>query len=105
MSIITVDQPAAALEKANVVRLAMSEVRLELAAGVIALAEAIEDPRSGSLTAFRLLTSIRRVGPHAARRVLMLAGVPEQKRIRDLTPRQRAALVDELALRVRHDAL
>lgn len=97
MSTITVDQRRSALEKANETRVAMSEVRLELAAGVIALAEALEDERAGACFVYAMLNSIRRVGPYRARRVMFDAGVPELKRVRDLTPRQRRALVDELA--------
>lgn len=97
MSTATVTQSMSALDNANATRLAMSEIRFELIAGSIALAEALEDPRAASHKVFRLLTSINRVGPHRARRIMFRAGVPELKRVRDLTPRQRQALVLELA--------
>ena len=97
MSHTKVEQRGQALAKANHARLAMSEVRLQLAAGAIAFAEAIEDPRTEPLRAERLLCSVRGVGPVTARRVMRLAGVPCGKRVRDLTDRQRYALVFELA--------
>lgn len=96
MSTLTVDQPRSALEIANDVRIAMSEVRHELMAGSIALAEALDDPRAASHRVYALLVSIRGVGPHRAHRVMLRAGVPELKRVRELVPRQRLALVDEL---------
>lgn len=79
-----------------------SEVRVELAAGVIALAEAIEDQRASSCYVYALLHTIRGVRPTSARRMMFRAGIPELERVRDLTDRQCRALVDELAEEVRN---
>jgi hypothetical protein len=90
-----------AREQANVTRLAADRVRRELREHRMEFAEAIFDPRAGSLTVERLLRSVPGVGRHAVPRVLEEAGVlthagfgDPTKRVGRLTDRQCHALVE-----------
>ena len=92
----TIERPQhmEALERANEIRLAQSELKRELAAGRISLEAALSDPRSqGSFPVHRLLRAIHGFGPHAIRRVLLQPGIPESRRVDALTERQRIHLV------------
>ena len=93
---VTVEQKREQLVKANRIRLAMCEIKQLLAVGAIGLGAALEDERAFSLSAYDLLRALPWVGPKRARRTLILAQVPEKKRVRDLTLRQRRALVEQI---------
>lgn len=93
-------QHLAALEKANRHRFAAAEIRRELFEGRITAAEALYDERAQSLTIERLLASQYRWGPQRAARLLRRLDSPipvhENRRVRDLTERQRTLLVEAL---------
>jgi hypothetical protein len=85
------------------VRLEASELRREVEAGATSPAEALFDDRAASLTVMGLLTSQYRWGEWRARRLLArvlddteLLTLPERKRIRDLSDRQREHLAAAL---------
>jgi hypothetical protein len=97
-----------ALAKATEVRTRRSGIKKAVAAGDVPFADVIHqtlpDPAdaaaAGSMTIIDALLSVRRVGLSGARRILEAVEhgpVPEQKRVRDLTDRQRAAIVAVVA--------
>lgn len=79
-------------ERSRQVRQAAAALRYELAHGVTRPAEAMLDARAGVLTAYGLAISVRGVGPEAARQVCERLRIPETKRVRDLTDRQKERL-------------
>lgn len=103
---MTALQSLEALKVANEMRSGMAEFRRSIAElpqheGVVAVAEAIEtrhdEPLLGAIRIKTLLTSIDLIGDAKARKMLMLAGVlNHDKRLRDLTERQRHVLVGAL---------
>lgn len=88
-----VPQHLQALAVANERRLAAVAVKNELAADDITLAEALDDPRSGSLTIVALLGAQHRWGGVRAGKLLAGLRIHERKRVRDLTMRQRGVIV------------
>jgi hypothetical protein len=74
------------------VRTAGSALRHELAHGATPPADAVHDPRAGVLTAYSLAVAVPGVGSHIARHVCGRLCIPETKRIRELTPRQKDRL-------------
>ena len=90
-----------ALEQANRVRLARAELKRQVAAGETTAAEVVlECPwEASSMDLSDLLMSQRRWGRARCRRLLLSLGLPENKHIGTLTPRQRRALVDLLITR------
>lgn len=86
-------QARSALKLANEVRFAASRLKREVKAGEISLAAAIEDERAGCLEVIVLLTAQQGFGRGSARRVLRDELIAETKRVRELTPRQRRAIV------------
>lgn len=82
-------------------------VRREVASGELTVTEAMEDPRAGSLEILALLKALRSVGRELGLKYLRRAGVdpengrvipvPEKKRVRDLTQRQREQITKALA--------
>jgi hypothetical protein len=90
-----------ALEQANRVRLARAELKRQVAAGETTAAEVVlECPwESSSMELSDLLMSQRRWGRARCRRLLLSLGLPENKHIGTLTPRQRRALVELLITR------
>src|SRR5437764_2153933 len=90
-----------ALEQANRVRLARAELKRQVAAGEAAAAEVVlECPwEASSMELSDLLMSQRRWGRARCRRLLLSLGLPENKHIGTLTPRQRRALVELLVTR------
>jgi hypothetical protein len=90
-----------ALEQANRVRLARAELKRQVAAGETAAAGVVlECPwEASSMELSDLLMSQRRWGRARCRRLLLSLGLPENKHIGTLTPRQRRALVELLITR------
>ena len=82
-----------ALQRANQERLAAAAVKAELAAGDISFEAALADPRAGSATVLGMLTAQHRWGRARALAALEGTFIPDGKRIRDLTDRQRDTLV------------
>jgi hypothetical protein len=81
-----------ALQLANRSRMAGSAVKRELDQGEITIAEALEDPRAGSVKIVELLAAQYRWGAWRARRLLADEMISEHKRVRELTARQRGAI-------------
>jgi hypothetical protein len=90
------ERARSALEAANVVRLAGAQLRRELAAGEVSLAEALVDPRSRSMEIRRLLMAVPGVGEYAAQRLCKRLGISTQRRVPDLLAVQRSRIVREL---------
>jgi hypothetical protein len=88
-----------ALEQANRVRLARAELKRRVAAGEMTAAEVVLDCpwEAASMELSDLLMSQRRWGRARCRRLLLSLGLPENKHIGTLTPRQRRALVEVLS--------
>ena len=93
---------------ANRLRLAASELRAELTAGEVHPAEAVHDPRAATMTVLGLLMAQHQWGRARALRFLAelhdtpeIVAVRENKRIRDLSDRQRAFLTAALRRRAR----
>ena len=90
-----------ALEQANRVRLARAELKRQVAAGETTASDVVlECPwEASSMELSDLLMSQRRWGRARCRRLLLSLGLPENKHIGTLTPRQRRALVELLITR------
>lgn len=103
-TITEVPQHLKALRTANRVRLGAAALKRALAAGEITLGEALDDPRAVSLELLALLMAQRRWGIQRARRTVRGASlrepvlhIPENKRVGDMTTRQKAR-IEEAAL-------
>lgn len=90
-------QHLVALDWANRVRLARSEVRRQVAAGKLTVAAALDHWACQTATIGDVLTWQHRWGRARARRALVAAGVPEARRVEQLTPRQRDAVLARVA--------
>jgi hypothetical protein len=90
-----------ALERANAVRLARAELKRRVATGETTAAEVVlECPgEASSMELSDLLMSQRRWGRARCKRVLLTVGLPENKHIGTLTPRQRRLLAEQLRTR------
>src|SRR4051812_9832834 len=90
-----------ALEQANRVRLARAELKRQVAAEETTAAEVVLGCpwEASSMELSDLLMSQRRWGRARCRRLLLSLGLPENKHIGTLTPRQRRALVELLITR------
>ena len=90
-----------ALEQANRVRLARAELKRQVATGETTASDVVlECPwEASSMELSDLLMSQRRWGRARCRRLLLSLGLPENKHIGTLTPRQRRALVELLITR------
>lgn len=88
-----------ALEQANRVRLARAELKRQVAAAETTAADVVLDCpwQATSMELSDLLMSQRRWGRARCRRLLLSLGLPENKHIGTLTPRQRRALVGVLS--------
>lgn len=99
-------QPFEALKLANDVRIHISAFKHEIATlpqheAVVRIIDAIEERHAekllGAARVRYLLTAIDRIGDEKARKILMVAEVyNHDKRLRDLTARQRKLLVSVL---------
>jgi hypothetical protein len=86
------DQRRQALEIANRCRLAGSQVRREIAAGTLSLADALDDPRAQQSPIGRLVLAQPRWGEQKASRLFRRLEMWPQRRVRDLTDRQRTLI-------------
>jgi hypothetical protein len=96
-----------ALQRANEIRTRRSVLKKAVAAGDLSIADVLRQTlpapygpadaaAAGSMTILDALLAVRRVGDTAARRILSAVDhgpIHEQKRVRDLTDRQRDAIV------------
>ncbi len=95
-------QSLEALANANRIRLDAAQVKREVRAGVLAVTDAIHDPRAGSLTIDGLLKAQPHWGPQRVRNALRdlrwatygprAVDLWPTQRLRDLTGHQRHAL-------------
>jgi hypothetical protein len=90
-----------ALHEANVVRIGAARLRSELRTRRITMAQAFGDARAQPLRVGVLLAAQPGLGPEAVARVLSRAGgamgaVNPGRRVRELTYRQRRAILREL---------
>jgi hypothetical protein len=87
-----------ALEQANRVRLARAELKRQVAAQEVTAAEVVLGCpwEAASMELSDLLMSQKRWGRARCRRLLLSLGLPENKQIGTMTPRQRRALVEVL---------
>jgi hypothetical protein len=90
-----------ALERANTLRTGGAAVKREIKHGVLSLRAALDDPRAGVLPVYDLLAAQRRWGRERTVRALAVLRVRDTKRVRDLTSRQREAIVS--VCEARHD--
>ncbi len=92
--IATDSQHMRALERANRVRLARARLKRKVASGDADAADIIMNCpwEAESMKICELLTSQRRWGKERCRKFLLPTGLPENKRISDLTERQRIFL-------------
>jgi hypothetical protein len=99
-------QQLQALRQANRVRLARADLKRRVAAGTITAREVVLDCpwEAAGMAVGDLVRSQRRFGEARCRRVLISAGVPENKPIGELTARQREGLASVLAVRARTTA-
>jgi hypothetical protein len=97
-----------ALQQANRVRLARAELKRQVAANETTAADVVLGCpwEAASMELSDLLMSQRRWGRARCRRLLLSLGLPENKHIGTLTPRQRRALVELLTIKAggRHHA-
>lgn len=94
------------LERARVVRVAAGELRRDVRAGRLHVADALADPRAAALTIESLLRAQRGLGPRRITMILRHAGVfgsggmvDPNRRVRDLTGRQREAITAAVVAR------
>ena len=86
-----------ALAKANETKQRHIAVRSELSAGMLSLADALEDPRcAGRFPVGRLLRAQRRWGPLKTTRFLSRLSIFEGRRVDALTERQKRLIVEAL---------
>lgn len=100
MSTATIETPQhmQALALANKVRTAHQELRAEVGAGKLTVAEAMADKRAaGHFTIGKLLRAQTRWGPTRARKLLYRLAIPEGKRVESLTERQRRVIEEALS--------
>lgn len=95
----TLDQRMAALDSGNRIRVRRAEVRREIASLPLVesrrrAAEVLVDPEPAceGMTAWHLLICCRRMGPKKVTSILVRAGVPQHKRLSEMTDRQRDRL-------------
>jgi hypothetical protein len=92
------EQRLQALRQANEIRLARAQLKRELAAGSIQLAQVLRCPPAFIATAkaLELLLMLPRIGPVRAQRVLTGCKIAKTKTIGGLSERQRGALISLL---------
>lgn len=105
MSAAAVTDPRAAqrdraISKANEVRAGIADVKRRLAAGELTLRDALADPRAGAAPVRALLLAQPRWGEQRCTRLALALArrhvlTTLDRRVRDLTARQRTALVDQ----------
>ena len=88
-------QQAAALNEANRVRFNAADVKREMRDGRLLLEDAVFDERAQSIVLRTLLMTRKRVGPVRVDRLLRRLEINGQRRIGDLTDRQRQVVANE----------
>src|ERR1700750_831504 len=97
-TVVAAPQHLRALEQANKVRLARADLKRRVALQQTSVVEVVVTCpwQAESMSISDLLMSQRRWGRARCRRLLISLGIPENKHIGTLTPRQRRALVELL---------
>lgn len=90
-------QRMSALQRANATRIAGADLKRELRAGKITIADALADDRAAHLPILTLLLSQFRWGRAKALPILREQRISETKPVGELTARQRAALTEACA--------
>ena len=87
------------LGRANQVRVARAELKRDVAAGKVAIAQVIAHPPSCARRAkvSDLLHAVPGIGPVRATRLLVRSQIPHAKTLDALSDRQRSALITSLA--------
>ena len=98
---MTAEQRAQALEKAAMARRKRAEVKQLLKTGSISLSELLEgaeaDPMVAGIKVSAVLASMPRIGKIKSKRLMEKLGIADNRRIRGLGERQRAALLEEFS--------
>lgn len=96
---LTPEQRAEALKKAALARQRRAEVKQLLKTGSMSMAELLEEAQSDLMLAgikvSAVLASMPRTGKIKSKRLMEELGIAENRRIRGLGERQRAALLQE----------
>lgn len=97
----TADERQAALARAQQVRQVQAEVKHMLKTGEVGLAEVLDRADDAEeiarMRVSAVLQSLPRIGPVRSRRLMESLDIAASRRLGGLGPRQRAALLDELA--------
>jgi hypothetical protein len=98
---LTAEQRAAALARAAEARRVRAEVKELLKLGSLTFAELLEraedDDLIGGIKVASVLSSMPGTGKVKAKRMMEALGIADNRRLRGLGARQRAALLDEFA--------
>ena len=98
---LTDEQRAAALARAGEARRVRAEVKELLKLGSLSFAELLdradEDDLIGGIKVASVLSSMPGTGKVKAKRMMEAMGIADNRRLRGLGARQRAALLDEFA--------
>lgn len=96
---LTPEQRAEALKKAAMARRRRAEVKQLLKTGSLSMAELLDEARTDPMVAgikvSAVLASMPRTGKIKSKRLMVKLGIAENRRIRGLGERQRAALLQE----------
>ena len=98
---LTAEQRAQALEKAALARRKRAEIKQLLKTGSLSLPELLEeaevDPMVAGIKVSAVLASMPRTGKVRSKKLMEKLGIAENRRIRGLGERQRAALLREFS--------
>lgn len=96
---MTPEQRAQALEKAAMARRKRAEIKQLLKTGSLSFAQLLEeaeaDPMVAGIKVSAVLASMPRIGKIKSKRLMERLGIAENRRIRGLGERQRAALLEQ----------
>lgn len=95
---LTPEQRANALAKAAEARVARAELKSQLKAGTVTLAQALSSTSDtvGKLKVVALLESLPGVGKVKARKIMDDIGIADNRRVQGLGQQQKSALLDQL---------
>ena len=94
------EERSKALQKAQQVRSQRMQVRKELKAGKLTLADILNEPENEIYAKMRvkyLLESLPQVGKITAQKVMQEIGIDESRRVQGLGSRQKAQLLERLS--------
>ena len=98
---MTAEQRAKALEKAALARQKRAEIKQLLKSGSLSLGDLYEkaenDPIVAGIKVSAVLSSLPRVGKVKSKRIMEDLGIADNRRLRGLGDRQRAALLEEFS--------